>query len=56
MEFFGARLTWPPLHELIDPNDSFLDDGREDNVEQNENHDPSRHNSDDEPNDIQWGI
>lgn len=55
MDFFGARLTWPPLHELIDPNDSILD-YPEDNDEKNANHDPNNDTSDDEPNDIQWDI
>lgn len=55
IEFFGARLTWPPISELIDPNDSILNDA-EDDDEENVNHDPNGGSSGDEPNDIHWDI
>lgn len=40
MEYFASRLTWPPTHECMDPNDKIVDD---DNIQQ-------------QPNDIEWDI
>lgn len=55
IEFFGERLTWPPMLELIGPNDSTLNNA-EDDDEENAYHDPNGGISGDEPNDIYWDI
>lgn len=40
MEYFASRLTWPPLHECLDPNDTVADDN----------------NIQEQANDIEWDI
>lgn len=59
MEYFGARLTWPSSHEIIDPMDNTADSEEDqDDVYQKDidaelGHDETNHA---EPNDIEWEI
>lgn len=61
MEYFGARLTWPPMNEIIDPMDSTVDsdekqnedDVHQDDIDADLSHDETNRA---EPNDIEWDL
>lgn len=56
MEYFGVRLTWPPMYEIIDANDNISDVPQND-YQENDNHDEIQDSSKNaEPNDIEWDI
>lgn len=59
MEYFGARLNWPPLHEIIDPNDDSADSDDDQNCVYQDNMQLRQDHENDnnaEPNAIQWDI
>lgn len=59
MEYFGARLNWPLLHEIIASYDDSADSDDDQNwVYQDDMHLRQDHKNDNnaEPNDKQWDI
>lgn len=57
MEYFGSRLAWPPMHELIDPNDDNEDYSSDDAVDEpRKNITEARPgtSASHAPNDIEW--
>lgn len=54
MEYFGDRLTWPPLHEIISSSDNEDDaDPDQDDTTPQQSHESEKQA---EPNDIEWDI